>query len=473
MTRAVRGRRSLLRSSLILLVSLTAGPAFGISASAQTGQDDSTVLTLRESIAIALRNATLVLAAGDTLRATGTQLLQAHAQFLPSLTLGATTIRQQGTSYLSGTALTPASARFRTLGYQASTSLNLFNGFRDQAGVAAALKARGAAESTLEWAKQQVAFDVTQAYFQVVLDRHLVEIAKNNLELSRTRETQFAEGVRVGRRAPPDLYRQQAQTSADEAALLDAQARERNDVMQLLRRLRVDLMKSYKVAEAEIDTTRLDPASLNIDAAVDAALQSRPDLQAVRLQYDQARERRRQAAAGRLPQVNLGFDIVSLGRVFDYQDVNGESQITTGQRGLFPQMTGQGYGVVTLGLSWNLFDRRRTQYDIELADLAISKQRLAAEDLRLRVISDVRQALGDYTTAQQRLTATAAGVEAAQKAYEAMEGRFSVGLASFVDLIGAQVALAQAKALRAEALIRFSLQKRALLYLTARPIDAP
>jgi hypothetical protein len=79
-----------------------------------------------------------------------------------------------------------------------------------------------------------------------------------------------------------------------------------------------------------------------------------------------------------------------------------------------------------------------------------------------QVIGEVRQAFGDYRAALQQLDSTHTGLIAAQKAYEVMQGRYEVGSASFVDLITAQATLVQSEAARAQAMIGFALQTRAM-----------
>jgi outer membrane protein len=80
------------------------------------------------------------------------------------------------------------------------------------------------------------------------------------------------------------------------------------------------------------------------------------------------------------------------------------------------------------------------------------------------VSGDVAQSLGDYATAVQQLTASAAGLAAAQQAYDLVNGRFAVGFASIVDVTTAQAQLVQAQSQRAQAIVSLSLRKRAVAY---------
>ena len=126
----------------------------------------------------------------------------------------------------------------------------------------------------LDRAKQQVAFDVAQAFYQVVLDRRLAAVAEANLALSTARDSQIEEQVRVGTRAPPDLYRQQAQQKADEVVVIDANNRTTTDIAALLNRLRLDATRPYVIVEPDADTARLAPEELRL-ATTDGASHGR------------------------------------------------------------------------------------------------------------------------------------------------------------------------------------------------------
>jgi outer membrane protein TolC len=97
---------------------------------------------------------------------------------------------------------------------------------------------------------------------------------------------------------------------------------------------------------------------------------------------------------------------------------------------------------------------------------------LAAEDSRLQVLGDVRQATDDYRAAVEKLRATDAGLASAQEAFDAVSARFDVGLGIFLDVQAAQAALAEAKAQRAAATVNLVLRRQVLRFVTGIPLTA-
>jgi outer membrane protein len=453
-----------------LLFSAVAAGALGAQ-SPKPGAD-SVHLTLESSLARASRLSTQVLAASDSLRVSAARVLEAYGAFLPAATAGAYGLSAQGTTFLSGTSLQASQAGWYAASYQLSTALNLFNGFRDRAAFRSANFLRDAAGLSLEQARQRIGFDVLQAYFQIVLDHQLAAVAASNLDLSRARQARLEGQVRVGTRSPPDLFRQRAQTAADEAAVIDVDARAQSDLVGLLRRLRLEATRDYAVEDPPLDTVALPADSLDRGSLAARALAHRPDLLAARSRASAADAAIDEATGEYLPRIVAGADFGVFGRTYEWERQNGKNLLTESQRALGSQLVSQGLGVLSLGVVWPVFDRFQAQFDVERARAAAHLSELTAEDSRLQVLGDVRQATDDYRSAVEKLRASDAGLASAQEAFDAVSARFDVGIGIFLDVEAAQTALTQARAQRAAAAVNLVLRRQVLRYVTGIPLTA-
>jgi outer membrane protein len=314
---------------------------------------------------------------------------------------------------------------------------------------------------------------VLQAFFQVVLDHRLSAVARANLALSRTRQAQLEGQVQAGTRAPPDLFRQRAQTAADESAVIDFDARAQADVVGLVRRLRLEPTRDYAVEEPQPDTTALPESALDVKTLVAGALARRPDLHAAQARAAAAEAAIAQATGLYLPRVIVGADFIVAGRVYDWERQNGVSLLTIDQRPLDAQLGRQGLGIFSLGVSWSIFDRFSTPLEVERARAAARQAALVAEDVRLQVLGDVRQAVDDYRAALQKLRASESGVASAQEAFDAVTGRYDAGLGTFIDVQVAQTALTQARALREDAVVNTVLRRDVLRFVTGATLTSP
>jgi outer membrane protein len=449
----------------------TACAATNLGAQSPRAPADSIHLTLQESLARADRLSTDVLVATDSLRVSGARVLEAYGAFLPAAGLGAYALSSQGNTLLASTALQPVQVGWYSAAYQVSTALNIFNGFRDRANLKAANFLRDASGFSLEQARQRITFDVMQSYFQIVLDHELSAVAKSNLALSRSRQAQLEGQVQVGTRSPPDLFRQRAQTATDEAAVIDIDARSQSDLVGLLRRLRLEATRDYSVQNPQLDTAALPGDSLDMNLLAARALANRPDLLGAESRKSAADANLDRAKGGYLPQVVVGASFGVFGRDYEWERQNGVSQLTTPQRAIGPQLDSQGLGTVTLGVVWPIFDQFQTRFDVERARATAHISTLAAEDSRLRVLGDVRQATDDYRAAVEKLRASETGMASAQEAFDAVSARYDVGLGQFLDVQVAQTALAEAQSQRAVAAVNLVLRRQVLRFVTGIPVQ--
>jgi len=450
----------------ILIAALACGPV-GLCAEVNADQSvpgSPVSLTLQQSISLAIEGATQILKAKNNLDFTGAQLLQTYMQFLPNLEASAGYAWQSGRTY--STVVTPVSIATtdRSMDYHLTSTLNLFSGFSDTASMRAGRERNAAAAMTLYRARQQIILDVTQAYLQVLLDRDIVNVADSNLKSSRERQTLLESQTQVGVKSLADLYRQQAQTSADELFFIQSQNRERDDQILLLRRLRVDLMKTYEIADVSLDTpTATNPyPDSDTQALLRSALDQRADLRAFQESSQAARWDVTTARSGYFPRVDLFADMSGTGQLLDRQIVDGVDQLPIPQQPLGKQLGDQVLYTAGATLTWGLFDRYLTRETVVRADVNARDAQIDYEDLKLQVEGDVKQAIGDYQAALQQLESAHRGLQSAQESFDAVQERYKVGASSIVDLLTAQAALVQAQTSDAQSRIGFVLQEKTM-----------
>lgn len=433
--------------------------------SEKKGEKEIGQLSLEKSVHYALEAATAVIKAHGEADISAQQLLQGYFQFLPNLSVNGGYSKTRGNAFLYTAQPTVVDSVNHGALYTISSTLNIFNGMGDLASLKAAMNRRDAADLTLKRAKQQIALDVAQSFLQVILDQQIVRIAKKNLASSQEREKLLTEQTRVGVRNLADLFRQQAQTSSDESFLANSENKQRTDELQLLNKLRLDTGNNYSLIEPKLEEEEAVARYDDEDDLIQRALQNRLDLTAIKERARAASWDVTNARSSYFPKLDFGVSMAGLGRTLDSQIVNGADQlplIPASVGSIDDQLRHQVIYTVGLTLTWNIFDRWTTRVNTERARVNATNARLDSDDFQREVIAEVRQAWGDYRTVLQQLESSKKGLQAAQKAYEVVQGRYQVGSASFVDLTTAQAALVQAEASRAQALIAFALQTRAV-----------
>lgn len=424
-------------------------------------------LSLKESISIALENASSLKKAGNLTRLQGADVLRSYGSFLPKLSVSAGYVpysisRSYSQFPTAGTETVKLKSERETLDLTLTTSLNLFNGFRDYASLQAALKNEQSAEFSLYRARQAVVFDVTQHYCQVLLNQEILAIARENLLTAKDQLKLSQRQFEIGLKSMPDLYQQQAETASSELAVNRADAQLERSRLELLRRLRIDPRTNLSLEPLPKETLSAEPLKPDIDSLIDLALKNRTDLKSQKLEADAARWQIRQAASSWYPKLDLNFNVSTSGVESLRQTYSG----TPPQEYSFPPMADQlensvGYSIV-LNLSWAIFDGFQTRYNVEQARINHINQRLDYEDLQSDIALDLQQAVAEYKAAEASIESAKAGLKAAKAAYEGIKRKYDLGASGFVELSSARAALFNAMSTLSQATYNLVLQKNVL-----------
>lgn len=425
------------------------------------GYAEDLKINLEDCIELAIKNSTEVANAKLDSDVTAVQLLQSYAQFLPNLTASSTVNSQIGNTFVTGT--TPVNVQTNDFGgiVQLTSSINLFNGYADKMGVRAALFKNEASHLGLVWAREQISIDVTQAFFQAALSRELLKAANENLEISRTQQDALKHQIRVGVRTIVDLRRQEAQTSIDEVSLANAKNHARQDIISLMKRLRLDPGASVELIYSSQIKKDFD-SSRREDDLVKQALSRRSDLKAARLISDASVLNIRMAHASALPRLDFNLSLADSFRTFGVHNVSGPSAVPNPQDDPVNQMGEHINYVFGVTLSWNVFDRSLTKTNEQLARVSAQRSQLATQDLVMSIATDVQRVYSDLSAAVSQMSVTESGLQAAREAFQLLQERYLIGKGSFTDVLAAQSAQLQARTARAQAIFSYQLQERVM-----------
>jgi len=187
---------------------------------------------------------------------------------------------------------------------------------------------------------------------------------------------------------------------------------------------------------------QLPTSELTLDSAIEQAYRARPDYQAALERVRAAEATRRAAASSLLPSLRVNAD---------YGDI--------GLSASDAQVTYAVSGVVSIPI----FQGGRFRGKLLEADADLRQRRAEAEDLKASIYYEVRTAFLDLeATAQQLKTATRARDLAAQQLVQARD-RFAAGVASNIEVVQAQEAVAIANEQFISAQYGYDLAKGGLL----------
>ena len=351
------------------------------------------------------------------------------ASYLPSAALNAA-----ATHNISGSA---AGLNQRSVGVTLSYLLYDF-GAR-AAGLENARQLLAAAIATQDNTVQAVFLAAVQAYYQAQATYAALDAA---LESERAAKESFAAAearYNAGSGTPADKL--QAQTAYSQATLnrITIEGNHKNAQGALANMLGLDANRNVALTPANT-TAMPNDFEGNVNTLIQAARQSRPDLQSAAAQVKAAQSSADAARAIGRPSIFLN---ASANRI-------NSGGITSNN------------SLVGINLNVPIFSGFATTYRVRAAEAQADVKSSQLEQLRLQVALDVWIAYQNLTTATQSLRTTADLLNSAEQSAHVVLGRYKAGVGNIVDVLNAQSALASARQQRIQSTFNWNISRATL-----------
>jgi outer membrane protein len=446
-----------------LAVIATLGIFFLTGLFAQETKQPAKVLTLRRAIEIALEQNVPLKQAENTATAAESGVLAAYGTYLPSLSASGGWQRQQtqrsATTQLIGgqPILFPAlSSTTNSFSTGISAGYTIFDGFNREANLSRAVSDASSAELTAGWTRRGTVFQVQSAYLAVLRNEQLVKVTEENLKRDQKQLDRIVESNRVGALAISDVYRQQSVVAQDELSLIGAQNTYDKSIASLLATIGLDVSEDYQIADptvpSEISQADLDATRSKVSGYSEMrqrALSLRPDYKSAVEVLNAAQSGVTAAWSGYVPSV----------RAFgSYSMANTELSKLSDSKGL-------NWGV---SISWNLFDRFQTNYNIQNAKVGERNAELSLLQAERNVGVDVKNALLDLGAARKQYEVSIKGLQSAEQDRKIAEEKYNLGSGTLLDLLTANAAYVNAQVNKVMATYNYVTANRNLDYVTGR-----
>ena len=318
----------------------------------------------------------------------------------------------------------------------------LFDFGRRPAASEAARRLLLAANLDFNRALQDVLFEVQTAYYTLDAARGMVQAAESNRRSADAVLAAAQERLDRGLATRPDVLLAEQASAKAAFELESARVLVSDGQAQLALALGTRADEPLRIQPIEEIPARLAPS---VDALIDSALAGRPDL-AARVQDLRAREARLDEARSDFfpllyAQGNYGLDAW-------WYRFSGPPTI----RSSTPVWN------AGLGLRWTLFDGFARRNAVREADAEAARARANLAQAELDAIAEVWRAFYDQRAAAEKYTYAERLLASSREAYASNLESYHRGLATIVDLLTAEGALAEARYIliqsRAELLTR-------------------
>jgi outer membrane protein TolC len=409
---------------------LLSGVAMSAAVSAA---DNNGLLTLQESIDLALKQSVIIHSAREGVAGAEAQKREAFTRFLPTLSTSYNYLRYNEAPYsvvygsplpTSRTVLTAGTQNNYTWALEASQPI--FAG----GGILANYQANSLGAEAARMDERGVVLDIVQevkiAYFGVIMAEKLLDVAQQSLKQLEAHYEIAQNFFDVGMIPRNDLLHSGVQLSNGQRSLLQAEnflALIRSKFNTVLRR---DIEEPVKVE----DIFASKPFEKSLGDCQKTAMENRPEIKAYSLRVEQARKVVNQAKSEYFPTVSV------VGNYSYFGDTPGVSG---------SDYRDQENWYVMAVANWTFWEWGRTKSRVDLSKSRENQVTDAFINTKDQITLEVKNAYLFLREMEKQIVVTKKAVEQAEENFRINEERYKERVATSTDVLDAQTLLTKAK----------------------------
>lgn len=330
---------------------------------------------------------------------------------------------QESSSIVSGTEILKSSNKTSYNGnYGLNAQWTVYNGNKRLNTIEQQKLNNRVAQLDVSTSENSIQEAITQTYVQILYAAESVKVNESTLQVSEAQRNRGKALLAAGSIAQSDYAQLEAQVSTDNYQLVTAQATLQDYKLQLKQLLELDGEEEMQVYLPELDNENiLTPLPTKTDV-YRAALTSRPEIEASRLNMQASELGTNIAKAGYLPTVSFSAGI--------------GTNNTSGSDFTFAEQVKNGWNnSIGLSVSVPIFNNRQTKSAIEKARLQRETSTLALQDEEKALYKVIEGFWLDANSAQQRYAAATEKLRSTQTSYNLISEQFNLGMKNTVELL--------------------------------------
>lgn len=386
-------------------------------------------ITLVEAVALAQRNAPVVVEARGQSRTSAAAVRSAVAAFIPSLNVSAGATRQvpeggSRTRVENGqVVILPADPWSNNLGL--SASVDLFDGGRRFFDLRQARVRASAAGVNEVSARYAATLAVKQQFFNVLAARESEAATSSQLEQANLQLRVAIARVRARNATRSDSLRAEIQVRNAQLAVSDA-----HTAVDVANASLTRAVGATDLVTAAVEDSLPTPVlALDVEKIRTLALDG-PAVQQARASLEAAQAARRSAWTSYLPAVSASYSRSG--------SATGASFAPGGVDYVYS-------GSMRLALSFPIFNQLQREQQLTQAEVAEANAEAALRDANLAALEGLAQLLGAVQSADEHVASLTATVEAAEEDLRVQQQRYAVANATLIDVLTSQTLLDQGR----------------------------
>lgn len=386
-------------------------------------------ISLDEAVALAQRNAPLVIQAEGQRRTSAMGIRTAYSAFIPSLSLSAGASRQlplqAGVRQNRGGQQVILSPKPWSVSTGLDATVDLFVGGRRLFDLQQARAQSVVAGSNLVTQRYAAALAAKQQFFNVLASRESETAARTQLQQAeqQLRTSVLQLKARVVTRS--DSLRSEIQVHNARLALLEART-----ALDLANATLTRTVGAPDLVTAAADDSLDRPGLAVGDEALTQLALNGPEVQQASAKLDAAKATLRIGWAAYLPSVSASYSRGGNGA--------GGSPLLANDSLAYS-------GQLRFSLSFPIFEQFQRAAQVTQAQVTRDNAEADLRDAKLAALESLTQSLGSFHAAEERVATQSATVEAAEEDLREQQDKYSVGTSTLLDVLASQTTLDQAR----------------------------
>lgn len=321
-----------------------------------------------------------------------------------------------------------------------NVSMPLYTGGNLEGSIDSARYGLNASDLLVESSMQQIRYQTTEAYYQVLQCLALIHVRQEAVNTLQEHLNKVSIQYKEGIIAKSDVLASQVRLAAEQQSLVTAE----NDYFKSLALLK-NIIGFPQAGDLEIDDNlTYQQYDLSLKDCMDYALENRPDYLAAKYAVKSAEAEIKSAKSDSLPQVSA-----SVGR-------------NTSSEGLDFSEDHSGSWSAGIQARWNIFDNGVTSAKVEQSKAALRRAKATEKKAKEDILLEVNAAFSDLKAAETNIKTTQAAISLAHEDYLIAQMRYAEGIDTNLVVMDAQEKLTEAQNYYYNALYTYYISKSQL-----------
>lgn len=384
-----------------------------------------------------------------------------------------------------------ATERVRSNNFYGQSSFTVFSGFQKMNTMRQSQLDLMASKLDTDSFMDDIALNIATAYLQILFAQELLDIAENQLDITKQQAERMEKLVSAGTLARGDLLVIEAQVAADELQVINANNNLDLSYLTLAHMLDLPSADNFKIVRPEIELYETQSMTMTPEQIYNSAVVKRPAIKSAELKIESAVKGLAVARGGQSPRLDMsaswgtGFSgaqkigkdeyIVPIQIGFDSNGEPVYSNVV--QYGTFEikpfsdQFKDNNNRTINFSLNIPIFNGWVTRSNISRARIGIENAQYDHEFAKLQLNKTIHQAYADATASLKKYAASGKQVEATEESFKYAEQKFNIGMLTALDYNNAKTELQRAQSEMLQAKYDYIFKTKVLDFYMGIPIS--